>query len=922
MTIAEKAFGAPSPRHNNNLRRDNDRSGPLGGRGLIPDIERVSSAASATASNASNEDANDGDDGSGGSLPSDRQHQQAQVGTSRLKQRPLSGKRLARSDPGPALEIAHHDRKTLSAMFPAVPIRAHPPAPKSIADESITRAREPLRPATAKEKSTHQAGAISSAHQSHHHQGSARERRASEGNNNAAVAASTTTVSALSRPPFVLPFGRSSYARPGLPNPHERDEKKIQDQLAEYAKRLGIPTMEAQEQNHFTHFESVFKGSLSRELATFESRLKVLQQQRAEEEAERQAEEQERTHAAMVKQQQLAAANGGNGGPPLHLQRRSTAIMSKSPTLSVKPALGAGATGNSAAAALQRRQSAYVPPLGFGAKGSGDDNQFASPGNLPLRRTSSSPSTSQSNEFPSFEASSAMESTNREHHLTKLMFRRMLLNENALVDWIQKDLGENEVVRRLNAVNDRYGVRRITQDDFYFLMQELMLEPPGMGTTSNAVVFPATSVATVPSDNQAGEGTEDAVRHRHQSRANSMMYLESWSGSDGGHGGGDVDLSEPRGSGTRVAAGGGIGTEGTLPSSAPLRDDLLPPNIGTKHQPQECSWKKRPYTLQRSDADLLFTACDWRLIGVVEDNEVTDAIRLLFRPAEQVIASHCKRVLEGRCSVSQMLSMHEAGTMLRAVSDIARHRYGAQIDSDVHMVMTMLEDVMTSGYVPLVCFRNFTVHGVTLSRALNEMSMNAELPHAQLLIPSPDPDRDMAAVAQLVAQQSHNTNSTTAAVATLSHGKALHSSGSKNNNNSNSGAQHQLQQPNSAPGSPLKTPRQHNASMFRAFDEQNTNHLTTKPSANAAGAPSGVFSSGAFQQDPSSDAFGGGSASSTASPRNTEGRDLTHPRFRADQALVQGRVATHIAEHDAPSWYSSGGIVWMKNAMHGPLAMT
>jgi hypothetical protein len=722
LSIAEKAFrgptGAPTSARGHQCRTEEHN--PLGHM-VMPNITRVSSAAVSSAE----------DDAEGVALTT----------AGYAKHRPLSGRRLTKQEPSPAVAIAGNDT---TSMFPSVAVRAHPPAHNYIGSDSITRKRQP---------------------------------------------------SAGQHPPF----GRSSYARGGLLTPRERHDKQVHEQLEVYQRRLGIPTMERQASLHFTTFESVFEGDIKDELVVFENRLEALQKQRAIEEAERLAKEQEiRTNAALKQQQ----------------QRRSTLVKSPIPVKGGFVVNNGGGTNQ-----VLRRPSTYTPL-----------------GEQPHARMPS---------IDTPEPALPPPTANREHHLTKLMFRRLLLNENALVEWIMYDLGEAEIVRRLNVVNDRYGVRRINQEDFYFLMQEVMAEEHPIATSARI----------------RGALTSAAARSR-ESRSLSMMLEGSvWEpiGNSATH------QHEGQHAGGADDDGSNVNPPQQEPYVTPAREDLLDQQQQAQLQRtsrQASSWR-RPYTLQRSDADLLFTACDWRLVGVVEDSEVVDSIRLLFRPPQQVIASHCKRVLEGRCSVSQMISMHEAATMLRAIADIARHRYGNQIDKDVDMVLVMLEEVMTSGYVPLVCFRNFTVHGTVLSRALVEMSVNAELPTATLHVPSPDPDRDTAAVALQLQQQQLHLPTT--------HGAGV---------------------PASQPPSP------HSRSTRDRLFSKDTTVMDAPLSASKL------------------------SAHSAASERNHENRDLAHPRFRADQALVQSKASAAIPEHDCPQWYTSGGIVWMKNALHGPLAMT
>lgn len=444
-------------------------------------------------------------------------------------------------------------------------------------------------------------------------------------------------------------FGSSEYVRAGLPTLQEREEMERKHRIQMLLKQHPLQTLEQQIEAHFTDFETVQCGSVDAELAAFEQRLAEEEEKRAEAAAARaEAEALRLAEAAAAQWQQLR-------------KRRASLTPAQS--------------------SLPAPRSPQVVAGGLLDAVPGYPSQTPSRAGTPP---------------PSYVESGSDPALSREYHLIKLLFRRSLLKGNKPYEYLQS-IGEEEALERLQVLNNRYGCRRLTPEDFFYLMQELVTMP----TCSRQV---------------AAEGK--SVQWSNNAGLNSSALLGAVSGSL---------FDEPVPHVVEFA-----GRRRSKPGGS---SEAVPPT-----QPP-------PFILCRHDSDVLFAACDMNMSGTVDDDEVVDAFKLLFQSHDVLVASHCKRVIEGRCSISHMLSLHEAEMMLDAVAVVSAHRYGLQsLKEDVAHVVAMFKEVETNGYIPVVCFRNFIVHGRLLSRALAEMTVNAELPHQNIKPPSPDPVRDMAAV--------------------------------------------------------------------------------------------------------------------------------------------------------------------------------
>ena len=152
--------------------------------------------------------------------------------------------------------------------------------------------------------------------------------------------------------------------------------------------------------------------------------------------------------------------------------------------------------------------------------------------------------------------------------------------------------------------------------------------------------------------------------------------------------------------------------------------------------------------LPRHESDRLFQAMDWNASGIVDSDEITIGLNVMFQSQEGSIAVFAKKTLDSRAATDAFISLHEVNAMLSSIASLCDGRYnGAQ--GDVKAVMNRLQPLARDGVVPLEWVQDFVAAEAPLiSKVLSEMPLDGSMPTPAALgrLPSPDPVRDVKGI--------------------------------------------------------------------------------------------------------------------------------------------------------------------------------
>ncbi len=160
-----------------------------------------------------------------------------------------------------------------------------------------------------------------------------------------------------------------------------------------------------------------------------------------------------------------------------------------------------------------------------------------------------------------------------------------------------------------------------------------------------------------------------------------------------------------------------------------------------------CDLMRDPH-LSRHDSDRIFQAMDFNGSGIVDGEEITIGLNVLFRSQMGSIAVFAKKTLDARSATDDFISLSEVQTILTAIASLCHGRYhGAQ--DDVIAVMNKLAPLARDSAVPLEWVQEFIASDAPLiSKVLSELPRDGSEPTPAALgrLPSPDPVRDVLGI--------------------------------------------------------------------------------------------------------------------------------------------------------------------------------